>query len=423
MMLAVAPLLTLSQVEAMDTTYLTVAADYWERTANLWEEVFTEVHKRTSMPGGTSWKGRAAARERERSYTDMVQIRGPVYQLHEAAAIARRGDGELQACKAEVLNAVYEVRADGFDVGEDYSVTDRSTGGSAEFRAERRAKAQTHAAFIRHRVAALVAKDHEIAAQIAATLQGIDDLTFAEAPGVDDTIVGDDKHNGVRQVDNKTLKDAPPHLPEAPNPAPEPPPGGWSTDPLMRAAQKIAYGHASGKHEAEFPGMTKDQLANVIDDMFKRSSENPGSLVVGRTSDGAPVLYDPKTNVMVIRDPKALDAGTVYRPNVPNLADYLGKKIPTRVSSLPPGELADGPLPATAEPPTGSTGPVEGRPAEPRPASPGRPAPAPPPAAPPVEPAPVEPPAPRPAPGIGSFGGGGGGIPGLGHGPLHEPVE
>jgi hypothetical protein len=38
----------------------------------------------------------------------------------------------------------------------------------------------------------------------------------------------------------------------------------------MRAAQKIAYGHAGKEHAGEFPGMTKDQLANVIDDMFKK---------------------------------------------------------------------------------------------------------------------------------------------------------
>jgi hypothetical protein len=90
------------------------------------------------------------------------------------------------------------------------------------------------------------------------------------------------------------------------------------------------------------------------------------------------VLYDPKTNVMVIRDPKALDAGTVYKPNVPDLENYLGTKVPTRVASIPPGELADGPLPATAEPPVRPPGPVEGTPAEPRPAAPpGRPEPAP----------------------------------------------
>lgn len=88
-----AALPTLSQVQALDTTYLREADDYWTRTADLWEEVFTEVHNRISSPGGTPWTGHAAAAEQERSATDLVKIRGAVYQLQEAAGIARQADG------------------------------------------------------------------------------------------------------------------------------------------------------------------------------------------------------------------------------------------------------------------------------------------------------------------------------------------
>ncbi|SOJ56904.1 hypothetical protein MSIMFB_04381 [Mycobacterium simulans] len=142
----------------------------------------------------------------------------------------------------------------------------------AEFRAARRAQAQAHAAFIRHRVAALVAKDQEISTRIAATTSGIGNLTFQDAPGIDDD-AGGDEHRGVQLVDNHTFKDAP-------HPKPVPPPGGWSSDPLMRAAQKIAYGHASGPdgHMGDFPGMTKDQLAELIYGKLKRSIENPEGL-------------------------------------------------------------------------------------------------------------------------------------------------
>jgi hypothetical protein len=70
--------------------------------------------------------------------------------------------------------------------------------------------------------------------------------------------------------------------------------------------------------------------------------------------------------------------------------------------------------------------PPELPPVRPAPVEPAPPAPRvepPPVARPPVEPPPAEPPAPRPAPpGIGSIGGGGGGIPGLGHDTLHEPT-
>lgn len=93
--------------------------------------------------------------------------------------------------------------------------------------------------------------------------------------------------------------------------------------------------------------MTKDQLARVVEDMLRKGSADPGNLVIGRTSDGAPVLYDPKNNVMIVRDPKALDAGTVYKPREPDLQKYLRDKVPTRVASLPPASLP------TVHPPPG----------------------------------------------------------------------
>jgi hypothetical protein len=130
------------------------------------------------------------------------------------------------------------------------SVTDRSCGGSSEFRAARLAAAQGHARFIRHRVAALVSSDQQLTTQITAATKDIDALTFREAHG----------------IDYHAFKDAP-------NPEPDPPPGGWSSDPLMRAAQKIANGHALKDHAKDFPGMTKDQLADLIYSKMKRSIE------------------------------------------------------------------------------------------------------------------------------------------------------
>jgi hypothetical protein len=181
-MAAATALPTLSQVQAMDTSHLREAAAYWTRTSKLWEETFTEVHNRASTPGGTPWKGEAAEKNRERTYGDMVKVRGPAGQLHEAAAIATRGDQQLQSLQKEVFNAVHEARADGFDIGEDYSVTDRSRGGSSVFRTERQTEAQEHASFILHRVVTLVTQDREIAGRITATIAGVSNLTFREGP-------------------------------------------------------------------------------------------------------------------------------------------------------------------------------------------------------------------------------------------------
>jgi hypothetical protein len=148
---------TLSQVEAIDTAYLREGGRLLDAHRQPVGGGFHRGPRADVEPWRHAVEGQAAA-ELERSYTDLVKVRGAVYQLHEAAWIARRGDGQLQACKEDVLNAVDEARADGFDVGEDYSVTDRSKGGSSDFRAARLTVAQEHSAFIRHRVAALVAK-------------------------------------------------------------------------------------------------------------------------------------------------------------------------------------------------------------------------------------------------------------------------
>jgi hypothetical protein len=398
-MVATAALPTLSQVRTLDTTYLREAAEHWTCTANLWEQAFAEAHERISTPGGTQWKGQAAAVAQERSYLDLVKVRGASDQLHGAAAIARREDEQLRACKGGVLEAVRDARAEGFDVSEDYSVTDRSPGGTAESRAAREAGAQGHASFIRHRLAALVASDHQLTTQITTATKDIDALTFEEGHGGDDTIVRDDEHHRVQAVDRTTIKDAP-------NPEPDPPPGGWSSDPLMRAAQKIAYGHASGPngHMDDFPGMTKDQLADLIYGKMERSMENPTGLQLGASrSDGAPLIYDPKDNVLIVRDTSGAggDCGTVFKPNLGKYPNYINDKFGGGVESFKPGQLADAPLPAPPAEPRPASPPAAGEPGSPKP-----------PVAPPVETQPV-----RPAPRVGEGGGSmprlpfGGGLP------------
>src|SRR3974377_1190517 len=112
-MAATAALPNLSQVQTLDTSYLGEAAEYWTRTANLWEQAFTEVDERMSSPGDTAGRGQAAAAAQQRSHLDLVKVRGASDQLHGAAAIALRGGEQLQAFKEGVLEAVGDVRAGG----------------------------------------------------------------------------------------------------------------------------------------------------------------------------------------------------------------------------------------------------------------------------------------------------------------------
>jgi hypothetical protein len=78
--------------------------------------------------------------------------------------------------------AVDDARAAGFGVGEDLSVTDRSTGGSAAQRAVRQAQAETFAADIRQRAVQLVGLDQQVGGRITTALGGIRTVTFPETP-------------------------------------------------------------------------------------------------------------------------------------------------------------------------------------------------------------------------------------------------
>ena len=76
--------------------------------------------------------------------------------------------------------------------------------------------------------------------------------------------------------------------------------------------------------------MTRDQLADLVYKMMQDSINNPKDLMLGNSStDGAPVIYDPKTNIVVIRDPtgaaRGSDAGTVFKPRTASSTSWATK--------------------------------------------------------------------------------------------------
>lgn len=175
------PLMSLSGLYAWPTTHLSEAATCWTHIAESWENAFTQISKHMSTPGGTPWIGEAAEKAQSRADGDNMKVSGVAYQLRETAEIARLGRDQLEALKQQAIVAVDDARADGFRVGEDLSVTDTRTGGSREERAARKVQAEGHTAYIRHRAAALVARDDEIGSRISAASQGINKVSFDEA--------------------------------------------------------------------------------------------------------------------------------------------------------------------------------------------------------------------------------------------------
>lgn len=356
-MVATSSLPSLSQVQTLDTTYLQEADQYWTRTGNLWDQVFTEIHETISTPGGTSWNGQAATAAEERAYIDLMKVRGAAFQLHEAAGIARRGDEQVQACKQEVLDAVRDAREAGFEVGESYSVTDRSQGGSAEFRAERLTQAAGHAAFIRHRVAALVAVDQHLTTQITVATEGINNLTFEKTPlGADDTTDGRDKDSVVQPVDH--------HWKQEPAPTPKPgPAAGPTADDIRRVLQKLPQGDQPWIREVRTP----EDLQNLWRWMTQNGIDNPN-----RYGDPATGDWKDLPDGTGIGQRNA--AGSTKKPaldvRLPGGDGYTKVHINPRGGApdipgpaIPGAPPARGPAPAPVEVPLGTPNPVEAPPA------------------------------------------------------------
>lgn len=196
-MAAVAGAPGLSTLLAWPTEHLTEAADHWETVG---ARSYGLAHGAWSDAMTVDWSGQAAEALRTDTHADMLTTSGVVDQLQEAATVARSGASELEAARSQVRYAVEDARSAGFEVGEDLSVTDRMSGGSAAQRAARQSAAQTFASDIGGRAAQLVSVDAQVAGRVTAAVAGVGS-TFPQTPST----------NGqVHAVDNHTFKQDPP---------------------------------------------------------------------------------------------------------------------------------------------------------------------------------------------------------------------
>lgn len=287
----------LSAVESASFAHLSEAAAYWRRLATRGGRAFTEGRDSMRRPGGTDWEGQAAARAHYRSAVDVVTIGRAVDRLHDAAAIAGRGEDQLEANRRAVLDAVSDARRDGFAVGEDYTVTDRSTGGSRQQRAARLGQAQGHADFIRHRVGALLATDREIATRVSAATQGLDELAFEEVPGVDTPA-----EDGVQAVDFR----------QAPPPAA---PGGMSSGDIdaIDAANRALLQDMLAEYSRLPDGQVKtDRLADIAGIQEALRVPDSHLIYVAKPDDPADMI----PAVTAVGDPFTADHVSVTVPGV-----------------------------------------------------------------------------------------------------------
>jgi hypothetical protein len=196
---------SLSQLLGWPTQHLTEAADHWEAIGGRSYGVVNGVWRDALS---IDWHGKGVEALRTAAHADMMTTSAVADQLQAAAKIARGGASDLYAARSRVRYAVEDAHAAGFDVGEDVSVTDRSSGGSAAWRAGRQAQGQVFAGGIRQRALQLVVLDQRVAGKVTAAMAGIRD-TFPQSPAPDPSL----KKPKIQTVDNHTFKQDPPPPP------------------------------------------------------------------------------------------------------------------------------------------------------------------------------------------------------------------
>ncbi|MCX8559223.1 hypothetical protein OS121_29695 [Mycolicibacterium mucogenicum] len=374
--------MTRADIEVWDTTHLETAATHWTSAAARWEGHFETIHTGMLRPGGTTWEGAAADAAAERSWGDLVKVRGAGDALYAAAGHATNGADDIAWAKRQVLAAIAEAEESGFTVGQDFSVTDKSSGGLMRSTVARQQQAQAFAAEISERVQTLAALDKGVAGKITAALAPLRGMNFGEPT--------------VQAAGFRTLKDAP-AAPEPPPPPPLPPKG-----PSGEEIAKVLDQLPSDSRPNIKVVRSKADIERLWEWMKQNGVENPGRY---RGTDGVSMDLPDGTSIG-----QRSAAGSTGEPaldvNVPGKG-YIKVHINPEKGAAPV-------LPEPKSPAPAKTAPGEGPPARE--------------AAPKVQPA--EPKAPRApvaetAPGRGAPGGfeGGGGGPGfpMGPQPVHPP--
>jgi hypothetical protein len=334
-MAAVATLPGLSQLLAWPTEHLTDASDHWEVVAARNYGLASQVWRDASS---VDWQGHAADALRTDTHSDMIAASVAADQLQTAAKVARSGASDLYAARARLLYAIEDAQTAGFDVEEEGSVVDRSTGGSAAQRAARQAQAEALAADIRQRAAQLVAVDQQVAGKVTAAVAGIRD-TFPPTPTPRD--------GRVQAVDNHTLKQDPaPPDPNANSPWENRPPPK-TLDEVRDALRQLQRGRNAPHRELPtseeiqkfYEWLTGNSVGNLPPFGFPRRQLEDGTVIEMRpsSSSGGPVIevkppgakQGPKVHLPLpfVNDPPQLPPILEHPPSTP-IPSSAGHPLP-----------------------------------------------------------------------------------------------
>jgi hypothetical protein len=197
----------LSELLSWNTDHLTEGADYWESTADRWDNAFAEVDQQIQASG---WQGEAFDAAAARAAADKVKVGTVGDQLREGASVARQGASDISAAQNRLRYLVEDAQDAGFDVYDDYTVESRQTVVTAAEQAELQAEAESYANEIYGGATQLFAADQQVGTGVAAAVGQVGELSFGEGgprgPLPEDS--GDPKHRW-------TDKDLYPHDPTA----------------------------------------------------------------------------------------------------------------------------------------------------------------------------------------------------------------
>jgi hypothetical protein len=350
-MAAVASLPGLSQLVDWPTEHLTDAAEHWDAVAERSYGLANQVWRDALS---VDWQGDAADALRDATHNDMMITSATADQLQTAAKVARNGASDLYAARSRVRFALEDAHTAGFDVYEEMSVVDRSTGGSAAQHAARQAQAEALAANIRQRAGQLLAVDQQVAGKVTAAVAGIRDAF----PPTETPKPPPPPKPSIQAVDNHTFKQ---------DPAPPSDPSGdptWENrsppttlEEVRDALRQLRRGRNAPHRELDTPEeiqkfyewLTRNSVGNLPPFGFPRRELEDGTVIELRptSSSGGPVIevkppgakQGPKVHLPLpfVDDPPHLPPLLDHPPSTPTLPGP-GHPLPV---PLPPTRFAD----------------------------------------------------------------------------------
>jgi hypothetical protein len=193
------------------TEHLTTGASAWDALASRWETSFESVSQRVLNSG---WEGLASSAARERTYWDHVTVVGYAGDLRRGAEIARSGASNVDAALERLRGALRSARNIGFEVHDNYAVTDQMNTFTYAQKVQRVAKAHSLAQDILWLAAGLVDVDRQVGDRLAKATASLENTAFEVEHS---TTMASTSGAGVELVDLITPMESPAFEPGDPS--------------------------------------------------------------------------------------------------------------------------------------------------------------------------------------------------------------